>query len=167
MQREEWTAMTVNGCLAMTVLGLMLNRSAAEAQTAAASDRLAKVKALTCTFSQMVVERWKEGDPQIEMKSASLAMTFESIDPEEGSARTADAFGPAQLVVKLSGNALHMMQSLSEGPVYLTTVFDKDSHPGKLRAVHTRHANTDMTLPGFTSSPEQYYGECTVARSAP
>jgi len=32
---------------------------------------------------------------------------------------------------------------------------------GKLRAVHTRHEYTEVSLPGFTSRPEQYYGDCT------
>ena len=34
---------------------------------------------------------------------------------------------------------------------------------GKLRAVHTRHEYTEVSLPGFTSRPEQYYGDCTAS----
>jgi hypothetical protein len=31
-----------------------------------------------------------------------------------------------------------------------------------LQAVHTRHENTLIALPGFTSKPEQYYGHCEI-----
>ena len=54
------------------------------------------------------------------------------------------------------------MQSFRDGPLYITTVFNKESRAGKLKAVHTRHEYADVALPGFTSSPEQYYGECEV-----
>jgi len=30
--------------------------------------------------------------------------------------------------------------------------------------VHTRHEYTEVRLPGFTSRPEQYYGECEITR---
>jgi hypothetical protein len=43
-------------------------------------------------------------------------------------------------------------------------VFDKENTPGKYKAVHTRHEYTEVSLPGFTSRPEQYYGECEIAR---
>jgi hypothetical protein len=33
-----------------------------------------------------------------------------------------------------------------------------------MRAVHTRHEYTMISLPGFTSRPEQYYGECAIGR---
>jgi hypothetical protein len=58
------------------------------------------------------------------------------------------------------------MQMDNSGPLYLTTVFSaggRDQLPGaRLRAVHTRHEFTSVSLPGFTSRPEQYYGECEV-----
>jgi hypothetical protein len=28
--------------------------------------------------------------------------------------------------------------------------------------MHSRHEYTDVSLPGYTSSPEQYYGECEI-----
>jgi hypothetical protein len=48
------------------------------------------------------------------------------------------------------------------GPLYTTTFIDRETQDGKLMAVHTRHEYTDVRLAGFTSRPEQYYGECAV-----
>ena len=50
------------------------------------------------------------------------------------------------------------------GPVYITTVFNKPAHAGKLKASHSRHEFTDVSLPGFTSRPEQYIGECELIK---
>jgi hypothetical protein len=56
------------------------------------------------------------------------------------------------------------VQVLKTGPIYATTVFDAESRDGKLKAVHSRHELTEAVVPGFTSSPEQYYGECEIGR---
>jgi hypothetical protein len=53
------------------------------------------------------------------------------------------------------------MQVFRTGPLYTTTVFDKDTD-GRLKAVHSRHEYFAVPLAGATSSPEQYYGECEV-----
>ena len=69
----------------------------------------------------------------------------------------------SEIIAKLSGNILHLIESFRDGPVYMTTVFSAETRPGKLKAVHTRHEYSDVSVPGFTSSPEQYYGECEVS----
>jgi hypothetical protein len=66
--------------------------------------------------------------------------------------------------VRLSQGTIHFVQAFRDGPLYVTTIFAKESRDGKLKAVHTRHEYTDVSLPGFTSKPEQYYGECGVTR---
>ena len=54
------------------------------------------------------------------------------------------------------------MQSFRNGPLYVTTVIGRPAGAGKWLAVHTRHEYTDVSLPGYTSRPEQYYGSCTL-----
>jgi hypothetical protein len=54
------------------------------------------------------------------------------------------------------------MAVASGGPVYITTIFDRESRGRKLKAVHSRHEFFAVPLPGATSSPEQYYGECEI-----
>jgi hypothetical protein len=126
-------------------------------------DRLAGVKTLSCNFTTSVVATWKNGIPQTEIKPAQLALRFEAVNVDEGTARVVGMFGPSDIIVRLSENTLHLIQSFREGPLYATTVFPRETRAGRLQAVHTRHEWTDVTLPGYTSSPEQYYGDCALS----
>src|SRR5712692_350836 len=108
--------------------------------------------------------RLDSSGPLVETKPATLALGFEEIDVDEGSARVVGAFGPADIIVRLSSGTLHLVQSFREGPLYATTIFPYETRPGRLRAVHTRHEFTEVSLPGFTSRPEQYYGACEITK---
>ena len=57
---------------------------------------------------------------------------------------------------------LHLVQAFREGPLYVTTVFPKETRGGRLQAAHTRHEYTLVSMPGYTSRPEQYIGECEL-----
>jgi hypothetical protein len=57
---------------------------------------------------------------------------------------------------------LHFIQSFLDGQLYTTTILEKRTAGGKFKAMHSRHEHTDISLPGFTSSPEQYYGDCEI-----
>jgi len=146
-------------CAAMLVL---IGTPAAVAQSA--HDRLAAAKAIDCRFTVESVATWKNGAPQAEVKPSTLTMKFESINTDEGSARVVGMFGPSDIVVRLSDNTLHLIQSFREGPLYATTVFPRQTNGGRFQAVHTRHEWTDVSLPGYTSRPEQYYGECELKK---
>ena len=149
---------------ALAVLGFFLLGFDAYAQPPA-EEKLAGVKTLKCEFPLFVLGHWtKDGEPQAEVTPTTMSIRFEAIDTEEGTARAIGKFGPSDIIVKLSSGTLHFMQVFREGPLYTTTVFAKESRGGKLKAVHTRHEFTDVSLPGFTSRPEQYYGECEVER---
>lgn len=128
------------------------------------SDRLTSADTLRCLFPLVAAGTWKDGAPHADVRPAALRITFTSINVDEGSATTSGQFGRSEIVAKLSANALHFIQSFRDGPVYMTTVFDGGRGGGKLRAVHTRHEYSDVSVPGFTSSPEQYYGECEAER---
>jgi hypothetical protein len=147
---------------ALMVLGFFALIPRASAQGLA--DRLSEAKALRCVFALVATATWaKDGASQAEVKPATLTLGFDAIDVEEGTARAVDSFGPSDIIVKLSsGGTLHFVQVFNEGALYATTVFPRAAHPGKLRAVHTRHEHTDVSLPGWTSRPEQYYGECEL-----
>lgn len=130
--------------------------------TAAAAqpvDRMSAVKSVTCEFSA-VASSGGTSPPVI--RTAKLTMAFERVDVEDGTASVLGDFGPSEIIVRLSGTTLHFMQSFREGPIYLTTVFLKETKPGRFLAAHTRHEYTDVSLPGFTSRPEQYYGDCEI-----
>lgn len=131
------------------------------AQTA--RERLASVSKVDCTFTLSAVGTWKSGVPEANMKTTPLAMRFDEVNPDDGTARVIGMFGPSDIIVRLSGDTLHLIQSFRDGPLYATTVFPKETRPGRLQAVHTRHEFTEVSLPGYTSSPEQYYGDCQVS----
>jgi len=113
-------------------------------------------------FALYATGTWNDGQARAEVKPASLSLSFDEIDIDSGTARVAEAFGPMHIIAKLSTWNLHFLDIRSEGSLYVTTVFDRESRNGKLKAVHTRHEYTDVSVPGFTAKPEQYYGECEV-----
>ena len=96
----------------------------------------------------------------------SLPPQFRAFDSDLviGTAIVLGAFGPSDIIVRLSTGTLHFVQSFREGPLYATTIFPYETTGGRLRAVHTRHEYTEVSLPGFTSRPEQYYGDCEVLK---
>ena len=71
-------------------------------------------------------------------------------------------FGPSDIIVRFAVSTLHLMQSFNEGPLYVTSIFADEAANGQFKAVHTRHEFTAVSLPGFTSRPEQYYGTCAI-----
>ena len=97
-------------------------------------------------------------------------MVFDAIDTQDGTANVMDVSAPdagaPHITVRLLANNLHLMAMNISGSVYLTTVFaDRDSRAsGNFKAVHTRHEFTPTRLTGWTSRPEQYYGQCQVAK---
>ena len=127
-------------------------------------ERLASLKTLKCTFPTMATGTWTKGAAEGALKPAKLSVGFDSIDTDDGTARVIGDFGPSEIIVRLASGTLHFLQSFRDGPLYVTTVFPKETKPGWLQAAHTRHEYTEVILPGFTSRPEQYYGECEVGQ---
>ncbi|HWW88555.1 MAG TPA: hypothetical protein VNZ26_33405 [Vicinamibacterales bacterium] len=142
------------------VIALLLGTTALHAQRS--REVLPTVKSLSCTFSVLATGTWKNGEAQAELKSTPFSLRFDAINTDEGTARVIGNYGPSDIIVRLSLGTLHLVQIFNEGALYTTTVFPKETRGGKLQAVHTRHEYTEVSLPGFTSRPEQYYGECEV-----
>jgi hypothetical protein len=141
---------------------VVLAGSGGLAAQAPARRALEGAKTLNCTFPLYATGTWTNAEPQAEVKTAKLAIRFDAIDLQDGTARMTGLLGPSYAIVRLTEGSLHLLTIDNAGPLYVTTVFDRETHDGKLRAVHTRHEYTDVSLPGFTSRPEQYYGECEV-----
>ncbi|MGB7218916.1 MAG: hypothetical protein WBD07_08910 [Vicinamibacterales bacterium] len=131
----------------------------------ALQDRLAAAKSLKCDFPTFATGTWsREGVPQAELKTTVTAIQFLSINVDEGSAQMTGNFGTYDLIVRLADSALHFIHAFRTGPLYSTSVFSRETTPGKFKAVHSRHEYVEFVLPGFTSRPEQYYGECAVGQ---
>lgn len=147
---------------APAVLGSFLLASSAPRAQSAAADKLASAKAVECAFSVYATVVWKSGAADATLKPSKLSFGFDSINTDEGTARVVGKFGPSDIIVRFSSGVLHFIQSFREGPLYATTIFPMEMPGGRLQAVHTRHENTLIALPGFTSKPEQYYGDCGI-----
>ena len=133
-----------------------------EARTSA-QDALARVTALSCRFTLLATGTWQNGEARADVKPSTLSIAFKDIDLQDGMATVVEAFGPSEIVVRLSGGNLHLMQmGGSSGALYVTSVFSRQTREGRLQAVHTRHEYAEISVPGFTSRPEQYYGDCAA-----
>ena len=133
------------------------------APPAAPPSRLATARGLRCTFPLNATGTWKkDGQPDAGLKPSSLVLIFESINTDDGTAKLRNGAMESEVVVRSVTGYLHLMQSFRTGPLYTTTVFDKESSGGKFKAVHSRHEYFTTPLEGATSSPEQYYGECEI-----
>jgi hypothetical protein len=127
----------------------------------AGQGRLAAVKSLRCSFPQNATGVWRaDGTPDAALKPATLVLRFAAIDADVGTAELRTGSAASEITVKLEGAYLHFMQSFRTGPLYTTTVFDSGTGNGPFKAVHSRHEYFSVPLPGATSSPEQYYGQC-------
>jgi hypothetical protein len=130
----------------------------------AAQGRLAAAKALRCTFSRNATGSWaKDGSAAAAVKPSTLVLRFDTIDFDDGTAQLRTGSVGSEVTARTAEGYAHFMQVFRTGPLYTTTVFDKDPG-GKLKAVHSRHEYFAVPLAGATSSPEQYYGECEVVK---
>ncbi len=142
------------------VAALVLPLCADAQAPTAPSARLAKATSLKCTFASMATGTWKEGEPVAATKPAKLVVSFNAVDTQDGTAEAVGDGGKSHITVRLVGPYLHLMQIDPYGALYVTTVIDSETRAGRLAAAHSRHEYTRVQLPGLTSRPEQYYGEC-------
>ncbi len=117
---------------------------------------------LDCSFSVIATAGWDSGDAGASVDPSTLALRFEEIDTDGATAEIVGPYGASQIIVRQTGDYLHLVQMFTVGPLYTTTVIDRETVDGRLMAVHTRHEYTDTQLVGFTSRPEHYIGDCAV-----
>ena len=149
--------------LGLVGLALLLGVAAVLAAARPAAQRgLAGVTAADCTFPVLATGTWTDGEPSAEATTSDLSFRFEAIDTEDSTAEAVGRFGVSHIITRLSGQYLHFMQIFQAGPLYTTTILNQETRDDTFLAVHTRHEYTQISLPGFTSRPEQYYGECEL-----
>ena len=149
-------------------LALLVSATLGLTSLAAAQDGALDLKTATeisCTFPMMSTGTWsKEGEVTNEVKKSDFTLIYQEIDTEDGSAQVKGMSGNFYITVRVVGGHLHLLTTDSGGPVYMTTVFNSPAHKGKFKAAHSRHEFTQVQLPGFTSRPEQYIGECELVK---
>ena len=143
-------------------LAVAIGMTLAPAPPAAAQGRLASAKALRCTFSRTATGSWaKDGTADAVLKPSTLILRFDTINFDDGTAQLRTGSVGSEVTARTGEGYAHFMQVFRTGPLYTTTVFDKDAG-GTLKAVHSRHEYFAVPLAGATSSPEQYYGGCEI-----
>jgi hypothetical protein len=154
--RMNWIAAT------LTIAAVLLSAASPLTAQDAVKGKLATARAVKCSFSLIAVGTWAGPQPKAEVKPSKLVLQFEEVNADEGTARMESSYGKYDIIVRYAEGYLHFIQAFLNGPLYSTTILEKPTSGGKLKAMHSRHEFTDFALPGFTSSPEQYYGECEV-----
>jgi len=134
----------------------------APAQSRALQARLQNAARVDCSFPQISKGNWNDDGPEFSLEAAEFTAAFFDIDVESGTAEAEGRFGASYIIVRYAEGYLHFMQTLNSGPLYLTTILAQPTVDGRLKAVHTRHEYTQVSLPGFTSRPEMYIGDCSV-----
>jgi hypothetical protein len=151
--------------LATTALLTAAYPLAAGAQ--APERRLAAAKRLECAFSAVATGSWDANKPSAAVTPAEFSITFFNIDVDEGTAEADGGFGAAYISVRYSQGYLHLMQMSQAGPLHVTTIFASATTGGRLKAVQTRHEFSPTVVPGFTSRPEMYIGDCAIGAAQP
>ena len=144
-------------------LGLAIAGFSGTASAQPRSSTLGLVRSISCEFPLITTGNWAaDGTPSAKTEPAKMVLRYNEIDTDEGSASVEGLSGRLYIITRLSGVNLHLLAIDSAGPLYITTVFDRPGRPGRYKAAHSRHEFTDVSLPGFTSRPEQYVGDCEI-----
>ncbi|HEU4619251.1 MAG TPA: hypothetical protein VFV10_14520 [Gammaproteobacteria bacterium] len=139
-----------------------LHPGAALAQSTKLKERLEKATRVDCTFTALATGNWDGAKPKATVSAAKLETAFVDIDVDGGTAESAGDLGKTFIVVRYREGYLHFMEMSDSGPLRVTTVLAQESANGRLKAVQTRHEYTAVSLPGYTSRPEMYVGDCAV-----
>ena len=132
------------------------------------SRTLESLKRLRCSFSAATSGTWTAGSAQARTKEQpnGATVTIDNIDVQDGTAEIGGFFrGGENVNVKLAGSTLHFLDIALNGSLTVVTVFDKETHDGRLQAVYS-HAAYEPSGLGATGVPEgtQYYGDCEATR---
>ena len=146
----------------MRMCTLLFTGALLSAGVAVAQIDLANTTNLDCTFTVISTAGWVDDGAEASIEPSTLSIRFEDIDTDGATAEIVGPYGASQIIVRQTGDYLHLVQMFTVGPLYTTTVIDRPTTEGRLMAVHTRHEYTDTQLVGFTSRPEHYVGDCAV-----
>jgi hypothetical protein len=152
--------------LLLSAVAAVVLGAPAQAQNRALQELLQNAVRVDCRFTGVARGEWSGTDAGFSSEPVNYTAAFFDIDVESGTAEAEGQFGASYIVVRYAEGYLHFMQTLSSGPIYLTTILAQPSVDGRLKAVHTRHEYTQVSLPGYTSRPESYLGDCSVERAA-
>ena len=134
----------------------------AGAQSRDMGRRLETAKRVDCTFSTLSTGTWDGATTKAAVTPVKIDVAFLDINIDEGTAEADSQFGKTFISVRYAFGYLHFMQISDAGPLYVTTILAHATTDGRMKAVHTRHEFSPTMVPGFTSRPEMYIGDCAI-----
>lgn len=148
------------GVLALGLWLVLLPVARAHAQDA---GPLATATRLKCVFPVMSTGTWsKAGDVTNEVQKVDFVLEYTSIDSSDGSAEVIGNTGNFLINVQVLGPSLFFTTASPAGPLFITSVINAQSRPGRYIAIFSKHEYTSSMMPGFAARPEQYLGECEI-----
>ncbi len=159
----DWQSVT-SRCKWPAVIGVVfLLPLTSHAQLNPLQEKLEQATRLECRFAALGHAEWDDG-ARLELSDTNLEVVFFDIDIDEGSAEVEGRYGgQSYIVVRYSTGYLHLMQMFGAGPLYVTSILAQETQDGRLMAVQNRVEYSTVSLPGFTSRPETYVGDCAVS----
>lgn len=148
--------------VAASVCGLLVGVGAV-ALAQAPQTSLAAVRTLQCSLTQQSLVTWRAGEPGAEIKPIQMALRYEDVDADSGTARFVGSAGRSDVAVRFVRDSLTFIHSGNDGSVALTSVARATSN-GRWLAVHTRHEFSDTSSDGVTVGPGQFSGTCAIER---
>lgn len=149
--------------LLVIAAALLVPAERADAQGGALERRLASATRVECRFGVLATGDWQDDAAAAAVAEADHEAVFFDIDVEGGTAEAEGRFGTTFIVVRQAHGYLHFVQMSDAGPLHVTTVLAQETSGARLKAVQTRHEYSPTALPGFTSRPEMYVGDCAVS----
>lgn len=149
--------------MALCAVAVLIAQTGDALAQSALERRLAAATRIECRFTALATGTWEGDTAAAEVTAVDHEAAFFDIDVEGGTAEAEGRFGATFIVVRHAHGYLHFMQMSDGGPLHLTTVLAQETSGGRLKAVHTRHEYSQIDLPGFTSRPEMYIGDCQIS----
>jgi hypothetical protein len=160
--RNKLSTLLLAGAAVAALLQPSQSGAQSASQSAALEKRLVAAKTLDCAFTTVATGNWDGAKSSAAATATKLELKYNDIDVDEGSAEADAGFGAAFIIVRYSHGYLHLMMMSDAGPLHLTTVLASPTASGRFKAMHTRHEWSPALVPGFTSRPELYIGDCAV-----
>ncbi len=151
----------------LAILVVILSSAVASAQDVPYHFR--GLRALKCSFPDVVHARWEAGAVQLELDTQAVEIYIDSINIQAETARLIQEPSSIELTVHRGAAGLNFIENTSHNDLNLTTVFVEDllGDRDKFAAVHSRHVaiGTSGNIGEFEyvevfPTPSQSYGEC-------
>lgn len=145
-------------------VGLCAMSASAAAQAPSTTvPSLGAAKTLQCALTVESAASWNASEPKAETKPIRMALRYEEVDTDDGTARFVGSSGRSDVAARFVRDTLTFIHSATDGSVALTTV-SRSTKDGRWLAVHTRHEFTETSSAGVTLGPAQFYGTCAIER---